>query len=136
MVTRFYCPHCNAWISTDRGTGVYRIESPLCICQRCKKPYIRSKSIEWDITHPFYKFWFIFLANDRWALYILPGVCTVNMTFQIGLPVAILILAAIVALLYVYFRCRHKDDIKESKARCADDRYVKLVLEAGYDYVL
>ena len=61
----FYCPHCKKNIYKSKFF-IYKIGTPIRICEYCNKEYNHPYTYEWSILSVFHKFFYCFLSNGRW----------------------------------------------------------------------
>lgn len=119
------CPHCGTHLKEGHGLPWKRIGSPIKTCHRCKNTYFDSNMYEWALVGTIYKFIFIFLANNRWAPYLIfLMVLYRNWIIAVGGAVLWAVFC------FVWFKTTKSEDVSLSKKRCLSQlKYIDLLLQ-------
>lgn len=121
------CPHCGAIVRSGHGDPIKRIDTPIRTCPRCFHKYIDDNMYEWAVLDSAHKFFYYFLANNRWIPYFL------FLIFAAGgyWPVTVLGCILWAGICFAWVKLTKKDAFELSHIRCLQPGYLDS-LNAGY----
>ena len=128
------CPFCNYTVKSGHGDPIQRLGSPLVKCGNCKKIYVDSDIIEWEIS-PTYRRIGYYFANNRKYYCLIPSIFFSGMVAYSALSM-ILSFTVCFCLLFLICYIKVKSEITEeielSKKRISNKQYVEYLIKSGY----
>ena len=114
-VARLDCPHCKRKLISRTSAWRYTLDPPLRTCPYCNGEYLMPCTYEWSIAGPLGKFFYVFLANGRWAFPALSLSCISTKDTREALLWAIAWITISLLRLAIFDRKKSKTPINAQK---------------------